>query len=98
MGDEARADDLAQDTFVAALRTPPRAGFPLRGWLGGIARKLAWRARRSESRRVEHELASPPSGSPASAAETAAILELTRLVVAELNELGEPYATALRRR
>ena len=31
MGDEARADDLAQDTFVAALRTPPRAGFPLRG-------------------------------------------------------------------
>src|SRR5687767_10753334 len=96
--DEAAADDLAQDTFVTALRTPPRAGFMLKNWLGGIARRLAWRARRGESRRLVHERAQPPSGPQAPAAETAAILELTQVVVTELNRLGEPYATTLRRR
>ncbi len=47
-GDRALSEDIAQDTFVAAwrgaraLRDPSR----LRGWLHGIARNLAHKARR----------------------------------------------------
>jgi hypothetical protein len=38
--DDARADDVVQDTFVAALRgAAPREG--LGAWLGGIARRVA---------------------------------------------------------
>ena len=87
--DEAAADDLAQETLITALRSPPHDGFTWRAWLGGIARKLAWRSRRGAERRRVHESAQPPLGESAPADETAAILELTQLVVAELHRLGD---------
>jgi len=50
-----RAEDLVQDTFVAALERPPRGRGALRGWLAIVARNLARNARRGERRRGERE-------------------------------------------
>lgn len=97
---EAAADDLAQETFALALERPPRANFEWRGWLAGIARRLAWRARRGDERRARRERdgATRDDGHAPSAVETAALLELSRRVVDEVARLDEPYATTLRRR
>src|SRR5262245_66615448 len=54
------ADDLVQETWVAALAHPPRAasgGGGLRAWLDTVARNLARSRRRSEARRGTHERA-----------------------------------------
>src|SRR5215813_8189038 len=47
-GDRALSEDIAQDTFLAAWRGAPSLRDPsrLRGWLHGIARNLAHKARR----------------------------------------------------
>lgn len=97
---EAAADDLAQETIAMALERPPRIGFGWRDWLAGIARRLAWRKRRSDERRArrEREGAWPSSAHAPAAAETAALLELSQRVVQELAQLDEPYATTVRRR
>jgi len=99
--DESAADDLAQETWITALRSPPREGFAWKAWLSGVARRLAWRSHRSEQRRTRHERsgAEASSGGHAPpAAETAALLELSQRVIAELHALGEPHATTVRRR
>ena len=36
--DESLADDLCQETWLTALRHPPAAGLPLRGFLAGVRR------------------------------------------------------------
>ena len=55
VGDVPAAEDLAQETVVAALtaRSPHHAN--IRTWLRGIARNLAAFGYRSESRRRRHE-------------------------------------------
>jgi RNA polymerase sigma-70 factor (ECF subfamily) len=65
--DEASADDLVQETFVAALRRPPQdveedAG--LRAWFATVVRNFAFRQRRETQRRVQRErLRSVPESS-----------------------------------
>lgn len=51
--DESGAEDAAQEVFVVAHRhwSRLRGGAPLRPWLYGIARRVAFRARRSRARR-----------------------------------------------
>jgi len=56
--DEASADDLVQETFVAALRRPPGGAVSdgrLRTWFGFVLRNMAMRRTRSEMRREERE-------------------------------------------
>lgn len=53
--DTAVADDLVQETWLAALRSPPDADLPVRPWLAGVVRKLALMHRRGEGRRVARE-------------------------------------------
>ena len=53
--DEATANDLEQETWLAALRTPPpQAGSP-RSWLGTVLRNLARTAARRRKRRRRYE-------------------------------------------
>ena len=47
--DEGAAEDLFQDTWVAALRSPPSERGALRGWLARVTRHLAWKRQRSQS-------------------------------------------------
>src|SRR3569623_646795 len=49
------ANDLAQETWEAALTRPPREAGPLRPWLVGVARNLSRMRARSSGRRVRRE-------------------------------------------
>lgn len=47
-------DDLVQETYLTALSRPPPDG-PMRPWLLGVLRKLAWGEARSDRRRAHRE-------------------------------------------
>src|SRR5262245_29421694 len=55
VGDAAQADDLVQDTWVAALRRPPSAERAPRPWLARVVRNLARNAGRDGARRRTRE-------------------------------------------
>jgi RNA polymerase sigma factor (sigma-70 family) len=56
VGDGGRADDLVQDTWLAALRRPPRTAEEPRPWLARVVANLARNERRGRARRAEREL------------------------------------------
>jgi DNA-directed RNA polymerase specialized sigma24 family protein len=58
VSDPGEAEELVQESWLAAARRPPRAG-PLRGWLAEVVRNAARERARRESRRAGH--ASPSS-------------------------------------
>lgn len=51
----AAADDLVQDTWMAALEHPPHGDAPVRPWLARIAKNLALNRRRGDVRRADRE-------------------------------------------
>lgn len=55
IGDGTQADDLVQDTWLAALRRPPRSASEPRPWLARVARNLARNTRRERTRRAARE-------------------------------------------
>jgi RNA polymerase sigma-70 factor (ECF subfamily) len=57
LNDPARADDVVQETWLAALAAKSRPRKLHRGWLAGILQNLARRAIRGESRRTRRECA-----------------------------------------
>ncbi len=106
--DDARADDVVQETWLMALRRPPRERARLGAWLGRVARNFALRARRDDRRRRRHEEAtadrtSGPSPAAPSAAFSAApspgeILareETRRFLIEAVLALPEPYRTTI---
>ena len=42
--DQHLADDLVQETLLAAMRNPPRERKAMRGWLARVVRNLAYRS------------------------------------------------------
>ena len=89
VADESLADDVVQETYLAALRDAPRRD--LRAWLGGVARNLALMARRGEGRRQRRERLHLPGAPAVSVPEAIARLELQRRVVGAVLALEEPY-------
>jgi len=85
------ADDVEQETWLAALRTPPRDERSLRGWFGAVARSRARRIGRTDARRDARELAAPRHEPTASAAELAELADTHRRVVQAVVDLPEPY-------
>ena len=53
--DEHDAEDVVQETFLAALEHPPADRGKLRAWLGAVGRRRALKTRRAERRRKERE-------------------------------------------
>jgi len=95
VGDGAQADDLVQDTWVAALRHPPRADGEKRPWLARVARNLAGNARRERARREERERMpreEPPQPDPESLAQEA---EAQRLLAEAVTRLPEPLRAVI---
>jgi len=88
------AEDIVQDTYLTAMRHPPRGG-NLRAWLAVVARNLAFRTLRSRTRRATHEARAASSDTLPSAAELAARRELQRRVLAAVESLHEPYRATL---
>lgn len=95
---DADADDLVQDTAVAALEHPPALDRPVRPWLAAVLRNRRKQLHRSEERRHQRELAAvvdEPVPAAPEALDRARILE--RLSAA-LVALDEPFRTAIVRR
>ena len=88
--DEARADDLEQQTWLAAIERPPTGDTP-KAWLGTVMRNLAGRMRRSEFRVDRREgVAARPERLPATS-DVVAQAELHKQVVQAVLDLDEPY-------
>ncbi len=98
VADVATAEDLVQETWLAALRRPPREHGNLRAWLGRVLKNAAFQRARFEGRRArrEREVAdAPPLATPD---ELAAKLDTQRRLAALVTELDEPYRSTLLRR
>src|SRR5215471_6458550 len=99
VGQQAGAEDLVQETWLAALRHPPERDGPLRPWLGQVLRNLVRmrnragvvRAeKRSEVERIEEERAAATS--PEMVLDR---FEVERLLARLVAELDEPYRSTV---
>jgi RNA polymerase sigma-70 factor (ECF subfamily) len=95
VADPNRADDLAQETWVRALRRPPAAGSHPRGWLASILRNLLRQEHRAGARRSRREAAvARPEAAPP---ETDVVERASthRALVELVTELEEPFRTTV---
>jgi RNA polymerase sigma-70 factor (ECF subfamily) len=93
--DEEAARDLVQDTWLAALRRPPRDGERARGWLARLAANRARDERRVAAHRAQRERdASRPEAQPPESRLLERV-ELARAVLAAVEALREPYRETL---
>ena len=83
--DAAAADDLVQDTWLAAIRRPPATDRPIRPWLARVLRNTAASTLRSADRakRREAAAAGPATTEPFTALDTA------RQLLEEIAELPD---------
>jgi len=99
--DEARADDLVQETYLTALRSPPRHEGALKAWLAAVVRNLARTQNRAEWRRTKHERKQPVDGGRAepralpSAEEALERATWHQRLVEATMALDEPYRSTL---
>ena len=89
------ADDVVQDTWVAALERPPRRGGNLRAWLAQVVRNQArGRGRAAARARAREREAARPEVQP-STDEVAQRAALQRELVGHVLELDEPFRTVV---
>jgi RNA polymerase sigma factor (sigma-70 family) len=88
------ADDVVQETWLAALERPGEV-LALPGWLGTVARRMAGRARRGGERRARREAAVARAEAIPSTGEILAREETRQRVVAAVLALAEPLRTTL---
>ncbi|MDQ3364257.1 MAG: sigma-70 family RNA polymerase sigma factor [Myxococcota bacterium] len=91
------ADDLVQDTWVAALRRPPRGDHGVRPWLRKVvtnAARLRWRsdAHRTAREQVVAHLGENEVPSPAQLLERH---ELQQVLARLVSELDEPFRSTI---
>ena len=93
--DDARADDLEQQAWVAALERPPERGDSPRGWLATVLRRAAGKERRSEGRRDGRERAAARPEPVPAVDDLAAHAEILERIVRAALDLEEPYRSAI---
>lgn len=90
-----QVDDVVQETWRAAIETPPRHATNLRGWLGRVVVNAARQLGRGEARRARRELAVGPAAGLPVASELLEEAELQRAVVSAVLALEEPYRSTV---
>ena len=85
------ADDLAQETLVAAIEAPIPPEAPRRAWLASVARRLAARRYRGDSRRARRERKAGRDEALPDSADLVARAEVAELLAAAAQRLPEPY-------
>ena len=85
------ADDIEQQTWLAALRHPPQQHATTRAWLGRVVRNLALDSGRARRRREAHELRAARPEALRSTDEVVAEAEVHARLVTAVNALAEPY-------
>jgi len=93
--DEARADDVVQQAWIAAIERGPGRPASLRAWLATAVRRLAWKLRRGEGRRDRHEQSAARREATPSVDEIVAREQARRRVVEAVLQLDEPNRTTL---
>src|SRR5262245_21912341 len=93
--DGGEAEDLAQATILQALEHPPREIGALRGFLRSVLRNEWLQRARSESRRREREARAARAEALPATDELVERLALHRRVVEVVEELQEPYRSAI---
>lgn len=95
--DGADVDDAVQETWVRVLGNPPRHCERIGGWLAAILRNVAFRLRRSESRRVRHEerAAARAPNAEEDHADRIARAELAHRLIAAVDALDGPHRDAI---
>jgi RNA polymerase sigma-70 factor (ECF subfamily) len=89
-GDE--ADDLVQETWIAALRRPPNAEGSLRPWLGTVLRRQRGRRALADRRReLREEVASANPDDAPSPETLLGRMEVQKLLAGLVTGLEEPY-------
>ena len=89
--DEDLADDIAQNTMLAALEKPPTASEALRTWLGIVARNFALSLKRERVRRRAREMSAAQKGYVPSPADVLERETVRRGVVDAVLSLSETY-------
>lgn len=98
VGDVSSADDVVQDTWLAALRSPPRDGHSLRSWLAAVVRSRAQNTRRGHARRQVREELAACSEVDESDASLRRQVELSQDIVRVVLALDEPYRSVVLQR
>lgn len=93
----ADADDVAQETWLAALRSPPRADGTVDRWLLRVARNAAFKVRRGAARRAARDVAAANErrGYEEAPDVVLARAECHRRVVEAVLRLAEPYRSTV---
>jgi RNA polymerase sigma factor (sigma-70 family) len=95
VNDSASADDLVQETWVAALKSPPDVEQPVRPWLAGVLRNLVALQRRTDGRRAQRNAAAARSERLPSTAELIAQVDLQHNLARLVVGLPEPMRTTV---
>ncbi len=95
------ADDVAQDTLLAALTAPPPDApnvERMRAWLGRVAFNMSQLAARRNARRRTREERAAQAEALASAADDIARTSLSEHIADAVKQLDEPYRSAVQMR
>ncbi len=96
VGDRSTADDLVQETWVAALRRPPSSDRPVRPWLARVLRNAARFRWRSDTNRAAREtVAAATDAAAPSGEELLARHQLQQLLAKLVEQLDEPYRATI---
>jgi RNA polymerase sigma factor (sigma-70 family) len=93
--DKSAADDLVQQTWMAALSSPPSGDKPLRPWLARVLHNFALQRTRSEKRREQRESSTARDHRLPSAGELAQRAQEQRDLVQCVLDLDEPYRSTI---
>lgn len=93
--DHADADDLVQESWIAAWQRQPDPNRPMRGWLTKVIRDLARMKRRSDQRRGTRDANAADLQVPAAPDELLEQMRLQRRLVDLVLELDEPYRSTI---
>ncbi|MBN1419749.1 MAG: sigma-70 family RNA polymerase sigma factor [Planctomycetes bacterium] len=96
VADEARADDIVQDTLLAAVERPPDANRSFGAWLARVLRNRARRSHRDSFRRERRErMAARPDRVSTTPADLVERAEIQRRIAGAVIDLEEPYRSTV---
>jgi RNA polymerase sigma-70 factor (ECF subfamily) len=93
--DASTAEDIVQETWLAALRHPPPSDGRLRPWLARVVLNLTRQHRRGELSRWKRETAAAKPDVAPSDRDSAQRLESQQLLLDALREVPEPFRSTL---
>lgn len=88
-------EDVVQETYLTALRSPPIDKGILRRWMAVVARRAGLKIHRSARRRKLREHAAARGQALGSAADAVAQLDAQRALVNAVESLAEPYRSTI---